>query len=222
MKRKEEVMSAFFKWLQEAKKENKPDMLGFILRYKEPELTGGFRSIDSKIFKNYYQAVAERMKIFKKIGQAPPVYAYFADKTLRPVSSHYKIGSYWHLNRANKMVNDDSVRITGRGKTNHAYLAKYDPNFQIYQAIAYLRREMKPDNMPAQSGEHAPEGFWDHVNAAIDMCTKKVTLSYAGGLYDFIQENYPPNDPNVTTCRMIIRNVLNHYGYAIPPDPEMD
>lgn len=210
-------MSSFYQWLEESKKEVKPELLGFVLRYSDE----GNIITNSPIIKTYHEARAERMREFNKTERIGVIFGYFSDKTMRPVGNDYR-GTGWHLNRAGQLINDYQVERSGRGKTNHSFLARNDREFQIYNALGYLHHTLRPGNMPGNSGDHAPEGFWQHVDSAVDAATKHTDLEYIGELFDFIQENYPHDDENVTTCLMIIRAVLNHYGYSIPEPPRDD
>jgi hypothetical protein len=212
-------MSDFWKWLQEAKKENKPQLVGFICQYvalTDPnDQHSGYETIKSEILKTYHDAVEKKRDIFEKTKNISAIYAVYSDKTMRPIATDIG-GAGWHLNRAGRLIPDYQVDNNGRGKTNHGYLAGKDNSLKIYNTLAYLKHELRPGNMPKNSGETIDPEFWKLVNAALDKSTKELSLWYMAELHDYIKENYDVSHEAVDTALMLIKQALRSTGMFIP------
>ncbi len=182
------------------------------LESKEPKITGYYVSSHagntynrSKVFPTYHEAWEEKKKLVRN-NIPSTISAAFADGTSRQLDN-----SGWHFNRVGSTVNDYTVERSGRGKTNQSYTGKNDKQYKENSILYRLKSELRPGNMPNNSGELIPERFWQSVNSALDIAVKESNLAHVARLRDYIEENYGETEVG-QICINIIDQTMKEFG----------
>lgn len=183
------------------------------LETKEPKITGYFVSHNtdhtynrSKIFPTYHEAWEEKKRLAKT--NTPSIISVaFQDGTSRHLDN-----SSWFIKKSGQTQHDYQIDRTKRGKTLHAYNGKNIPEYKANSILYRLKNELRPGNMPENTGELIGNEFWQKVNSALDIAVKEQNLAHIARLRDFIEENYGQTRVG-EICVELIDQTMKQFGF---------